>query len=409
MKNNTMAWRNVLRNKRRSLLAASAIAIAAMSILLLFSILAGLSAEMRDNLRRYYFGEIRVRHTEFEKNANLNPLHLSIENASAVLEDLGETEGFASAGGRIRFPTAVFRNDEELGLLMTGLQFSEDPFNIQDFLIEGRIPEGREVILGKKAAEELGVTVGDKFTAVTMTLRRASNGMTFEVVGIAALPLNDLNHGAYIPLSTAQRFTKMGDRVVDILLHTENGVSTREGAEAASSVLAAFQREGINADAAVESWREIPSAYMFIALAQISYYIIGMIFYLLASTVIINTIMMIIFERTKEIGTLASMGMEGKNIVRMFFMESLFISAIGSVIGVVAGSILTLVLEQTGIDFTDALGGIDFQISGIMYPKLTIYNVVIALLTGIFVASGISLLPSRRAAKIKPVEAMRSI
>lgn len=406
-----MAWRNVMRNKRRSFLAALAITLAAMSILMLFSLLAGLAEEMSENLQRYYFGEIRMRHVDFEKNANLNPLHLSVENASEIITTLRQDEMFASVGGRIRFPAAVYRDGEDTGMFATGLEIDKDPMNLEEFLIDGRLPEAgkREVLLGTKLVEKLGTGIGDKFTALTTTLRRASNGMTFEVVGIVSLPLNDLNLGAYIPLDTAQRFLKMGDRVVDVVLRTAPRIKTREGVERTQEILFASTTSGINDGVAVEGWRDIPSAYTVITLAQISYYIIGIIFYLLASTVIINTIMMIIFERTKEIGTLASMGMEGKNIVRMFFLEALFLSSIGSVIGVAFGSVFTLILEQTGIDFTDALGEIDFQISGIMYPKLTIFNVIIATLTGILVASGISLLPSRRAAKIKPVEAMKSI
>jgi putative ABC transport system permease protein len=133
-----------------------------------------------------------------------------------------------------------------------------------------------------------------------------------------------------------------------------------------------------------------------------------MVFYVLASTVIINTIMMTIFERTKEIGTLASMGMDGRDIVKMFFLESMFISAIGSVIGALAGGGISLILGQTGIDLTAALEGVDFEISGVVYTKLKAFHVIFAAISGVIVASSISLLPSRQASKIKPVEAMKS-
>ena len=411
MKNHVMAWRNVLRNKRRSALSAFAIAIAAMSILLLFSLLTGLLVEMRENLQRYYFGEIRLRHSEFDKNANLNPLHLSVENASDILGDLRQQGSFTALGGRIQFPAAVYRDGEDTGILATGLQLDEDPMRLGEHIVDGRLPRdgAREVVLGSRLATSLDLEIGEKFTAVTMTLRRASNGMTLEIVGIVSFPLNDLNNAAYLSLETAQRFLKMGDRVVDIMLRTGPELNASSAAEATRETLAKYQVGGVNEGVIAEVWNEIPSAYAFLQIGQVVYYIIGAIFYLLASTVIINTIMMIIFERTKEIGTLASMGMEGKSIVRMFFMESLFISTIGSVLGAIVGSVLTLILERTGIDFTDALGGIDFQISGIMYPKLTLGNIIIATLTGIVVASGISLLPSRRAAKIKPVEAMKTV
>jgi putative ABC transport system permease protein len=139
------------------------------------------------------------------------------------------------------------------------------------------------------------------------------------------------------------------------------------------------------------------------------YFIMGLVFYVLASTVIINTMMMVIFERTREIGTLASLGMDSKRIVRMFIYEAGCISAIGSFIGCAIGVVLVLVLEQTGIDFTQAMEGVDFEISGMMYPMLTWPSVVYAFVTGVVVASLASIIPSRRAAKIRPVEAMLSL
>ena len=411
MKDYEMAWRNVLRNKRRSAISALAIGIAAMSIVLLFSFISGFLVEMKENLQRYYFGEIRLRHSEFDKNAKLSPLHLSVENADDLLADLKQQDVFTAVGGRIQFPAAVYIEGEDIGMALTGLQFGSDPMGVKDYLVEGRLPQAseREVVLGRRAVANLGVGVGDKFTAITTTLRRASNGMTFTVVGIVDFPLNDLDSMAYLPLDTAQRFLKMGDRVVDVVLRTANGVKLTEAVQTGTEVLAGHQNNEMNAGIGVTAWNKIPSAFQIIQIAQLIYYIMGMIFYLLAATIIVNTIMMIIFERTKEIGTLASLGMEGKSIVRMFFLEALFISIIGSSVGVIIGSVFTLILAQTGLDFTQALGEIDFQISGIMYPKLTVPNIVIALVSGIVVAAGISLLPSRRAAKIKPVEAINSV
>jgi putative ABC transport system permease protein len=134
-----------------------------------------------------------------------------------------------------------------------------------------------------------------------------------------------------------------------------------------------------------------------------------LVFYVLASTVIVNTMMMVIFERTREIGTLASLGMESKRIVRLFVLEAACISAIGSFVGTVIGVILVLIMEQTGLDMTEAMQGVDFEISGVVYPALTWSSVAYAFITGVIVASLASLIPSKRAAKIKPVEAMLSI
>jgi putative ABC transport system permease protein len=406
MKLTTMAWRNIRRNGRRTALSASAIAVAAMTIVLLFSLIEGMTEDMAFNLKHFYMGEIRVRHSEYDKNAHLNPLHLSIENASEVMEEIRAGGDFVNVSGRIQFPTGVFQDGETTPLIGMGIDFDNDMMRVGDYLTEGRLPAAgsTEVLLGRRAAATLGVGVGGKFTSVSTTLRRASNGMTFTVSGIGSFPLNDIDSQFYLPLSTAQRFLRTGDRAVDLILQSAPGVSAKDARDNVAAILAQRGLEDID----VEIWNDIPSSYIFLVIAQTAYYIMGMVFYVLASTVIINTIMMTIFERTKEIGTLASMGMDGKDIVKMFLLESMYISAIGSVIGALVGSALALVLEQTGIDFSSAMEGVDFEISGVIYPKLTWFHVIFGMISGVIVATAISILPSRAASKIRPVEAMKS-
>lgn len=408
MKLHVMAWRNIQRNTRRTALSVSAIAVAAMTIVLLFSLLAGLSNELKSNLQTFYFGELRIRHAQYEKHANLNPLHLSVESASRLIAELESSPAVARASARIQFPAAVYEEGNNIGVSAMGLDFSNDLMEPETYLTEGRLPRSgsQEVLLGSSAADSLNKGVGDSFTALSTTLRRASNAMTFEVVGVASFPLADVNSRIYLPVDTVQRFLKTGDRAVDVVMEAADEYSLEDARTAAASVLEGYpQRESL----LLETWNRIPSSYIFIRMAQMIYYIAGAVFYVLASTVIINTIMMIIFERTREIGTLASMGMSGKDIVRMFFLESFFISTIGSVAGAAAGAGFTLILENTGIDLTSAMEGVDFELSGIVYPHLTAANILIAVVTGIIVASGISLIPSRRASGIKPVEAMKSI
>jgi putative ABC transport system permease protein len=406
MKLTTMAWRNIRRNSRRTALSASAIAVAAMTIVLLFSLIQGMTEDMAFNLKHFYMGEIRVRHSEYDKNVHLNPLHLSIANASEIMEEINAVGDFVNVSGRIQFPTGVFEDGETTPIMGMGIDFENDMMRVADFLSEGSLPSAgsTEVLLGSRAAENLGIGVGDKFTAVSTTLRRASNGMTFTVAGIGKFPLNDIDSQFYLPLETAQRFLRTGDRAVDLILQSAPGVSAQDARDAVARILSARGLTDIEA----EIWNDIPSSYIFLVIARTAYYIMGMVFYVLASTVIINTIMMTIFERTKEIGTLASMGMDGRDIVKMFFLESMFISAIGSVIGALAGGGISLILGQTGIDLTAALEGVDFEISGVVYTKLKAFHVIFAAISGVIVASSISLLPSRQASKIKPVEAMKS-
>jgi len=133
-------------------------------------------------------------------------------------------------------------------------------------------------------------------------------------------------------------------------------------------------------------------------------------FFLLGSTVIITTTMMVIYERMREIGTMAALGMKGSQIVKLFFLESFFIGAIASFIGVVIGSGIAIAMNVFKLmDWTKQLEGIDMAISGLMKPAWNIQTALIIFLYSTTIASVASFLPSRRAAKIQPVEALRAV
>ena len=407
MKLITMAWRNVRRNTRRTAISATAIGIASMTIVMMFSLVAGLTGEMAYNLRTFYSGDIRIRHSQFDEYMHLNPLHLNVTGTQALSASINELEGVIITSARTAFPAAIYQEGENLNAQGMGIDMQVDSMANADFVKAGKLPApgSREVLLGTQLAKDLNLSVGDKFTALSMTMRRASNGMTFTVVGLLQLPVPELNSTFYAPIDTVQRFLKMTDRSLDLMVQ----LSPETDAQQVKSQIETILSNDNNSTLVVEIWDEISTSYGMIKMAQFAYALMGIIFYLLASTVIINTMMMVIFERTREIGTLASLGMESKRIVRLFILEAAFISAIGSFVGTVIGVVLVLIMEQTGLDMTEAMQGVDFEISGVVYPALTWSSVMYAFVTGVIVASLASMIPSRRAAKVKPVEAMLSL
>lgn len=402
-----MAWRNVKRNSRRSLLTASAIGVASATMTLMFSLVTGLGNEIATNLQTYYTGELRVRHGSFDKFINLNPLNLSVTNASELVTAIVALPQVETASGRIVFPASVYVEDENISALGQGMDMLTDTMRLNDFIIQGQLPVAneRQAVLGTTLAKELNLTVGDKLTLLSQTLRRATNGMTFTVTGIARLPLGELNDKFYVPLDTAQRFLKMGDRVIDVVVKSQPDGDL----DAIESDINQLLTQQNRPEFVVEQWDAIPSSYVFIQMAKMIYGVGALIFYLLASTVIINTTMMTIFERTREIGTLAALGMDGKAIVRLFFFEASILGTLGAFFGTLFGSAVALILEQTGIDFTKAMGDMSIEISGVMYPQLTWGSAAIAFFGAVFVASLISLWPAQRAARIKPIEAIQSL
>ncbi|MBA7706940.1 hypothetical protein ES703_115799 [subsurface metagenome] len=518
MKLYKIAFRNILRNKRRSILSGVAIAVSAMVIVMLISLYAGLGDDLESNVYNYLTGHIRIRHNEYDANEDLNPLHLGIDNYKEALSNLDKLDDIKATNPRMQFGTAfigstrLFINDIKdwpkfIGLLKSGTnpifsfiagkylyvrqrlsrkgiilpnlnEINDNPDNIQkgdllygineaferyalydiqrfsgvtlkeetkeftkksvsfeerayfnrlllqdafpdlinisprvgkiitgmgmgtdferdtDFinlktkLVQGSLPETgsniKEIILTSGLADKLNVTMGDRITISTKTRYLGMNGMTFKVKGIVKLPIGYMNlKFFYLPLDTAQKLLKMEGSVSEILILLKNENRVKNTVPIIKDMLTTA---GIpNFD--VLPWSSIGIEPMYIMLVDYVGYYMALFFFLLGSTVIITTTMMVIYERMKEIGTVAAMGMTGGQIVRLFFLEAFFIGAFASFIGVVIGSGITIPLSIVGMDWTEALEGLDMAFTSFLKPTWSITTTIIVFVYSTAIAS----------------------
>ncbi|MFW5717405.1 MAG: ABC transporter permease [Spirochaetota bacterium] len=407
MKLSTIALRNVGRNKRRSVLSGIAIGVAAMAIVILFSLINGMQADLANNLQDFYSGMIRVRHAEYDQNEILSPLHLRVQDAGERAAELESMDGVTAISPRINFPASIYQDGETSNAQGIGVDMSREVqySRLNDYLVEGAMPgdNTRGMLLGTTLADRLGVSVGDTLTILTTTMTRGSNAITFTVAGTLQFPVQGLNAQALmIPLPAARDLVKMDDAVTEILIKLEDESQ-------AAAVAREIESRWDSHDLRIATWREIPTSYSFIEFARNIYNGMAAFFFLLGSTVIITTTMIVIFERMREIGTIAAMGMTGSEIVRLFFLESFFIALIAAGIGVVAGTGISLVLGEVGIDMREAVQGMDIEFGGQVYPRWRLGTTVFVYIYSIAVTGLAAFFPTRRAAKIEPVEALHTV
>ncbi len=405
-----IAWRNIRRNTRRSILSMSAVAIAAMTFVFMFSLIEGMKQDVAFNLQTFVTGEVRIRHSEFEKYKHLNPLHLGIDEFTELTARLDGMEAVASISPRIKFPTAIYKEGNTFRAQGQGVDFTREAEyqELEHYVVKGRLPRNgaNEVLVASGLAKEMNLDIGDNFTLLTQTRGRGMNAITFEITGLSHYDFEGLNSSFFqAPIDRVQYFLRMDNSVSEVLLKLNEGYSAEEFAAQLDSQLSAWERPQLEA----RMWKDISQTYSFVMMADAIYFIIALMFFLLGSTVIVNTMMMTIYERRKEIGTISAMGMTGPEVVRLFFLEAFYIAAIGSVVGVLVGIGITYPISIYGLNFGESMQGVDFEMSTLLKPVLNLKSTIFVFIYSTFIASVASFIPSRKSAKIEPVEALRAI
>ncbi len=411
MKLSKIALRNIARNRRRSILSVTAVAVATMSIVVLFGFIGGMIDDMEYNIQTHYTGEVRIRNKEFDELEYLNPTHLNIDNYKPLLSEIEKMDEVASVSPRIYMPSQIARNDVDYFGMGVGVDFDYE-IEYQEFSkaeMEGRFPKkgGREALVGIGFAKELGLGIDDKFTMTTITKDRTPKRYTLKVVGIINYSMAMVDSKYFmLPLDRAQYIMAIDDTdsVQSILVKSSNGIASEKLAELIDKKNIETGYSGLSS----ADWTKVNTIYSWLGLAEAIYGVFAAIFFVLASTVIINTTMMVIFERMKEIGTIGAMGMTGGEIVRLFFTEAFYLGLFGATAGAILGVVAVSIMGQTGIDFSKAMEGVTMEVSNIVYPSIKWYTPVWIFFYSLIVTSFCSIWPSRRAAKIKPVEALRA-
>ena len=427
-----IALRNVARNKRRSLLSGTAIVVATLTVVLMFSLIAGMLGDTVSIALTYDSGHARVRHAEFARYESLNPVHLAVADAAAIQAQLEGLPDVAAVLPRVRFAGAIYREQQNHGVFGIGMDFAREvavagqrlqrfepvvdgSVTLEQFarawrldLFGGTLPDRsrRELIISKTLADDLSVAVGDKLTILTRTAVMSTQAWTFTIRGLVGFPVGGLSRVVLVPIEIAQRFLQLdtSEAVTELLLYAHGDDRVAALTDAVRPVLRAAPDQKLT----VQPWTEENVMYALLQVAEQIYGLIALVFFLLATTVIVNTTMMVIYERMREIGTIAALGMTGGQILRLFFLEALFIGVAAALVGVLVGSAVVLPLSQVGIDYSEAMEGVELNMSNVIYPQLNLRSTVVVFFYSIMVTAIASYWPTRKAARLHPVTALRA-
>ncbi len=403
-----MAWRNTRRNTRRTLLTVSAVVVAVGAMIFGLSYLGGFMDNILDTYARTESGHVRLRKAGYMKKERSLPLHLNLDELTETLEVLRAQPHVAEALPRIRTAVLVDGAGSNKPGLLFGLDLDREAgyFNPADMVIAGRLPAAghAELMIGEGFAEKLDVAVGDTLILLGQNAYRSMSGMRAAITAIGKSGLGHLdNRFLMAPLDQVQLMTELIDATTEILVFADDPAladSLVPALQQAVYPIAGEEVETLSWKAQgpllllLEKNRPISNAILFILM-------------LMAGLVIVNTMLMTVMERTRELGMMAAMGMRDADIVRLIVTEGAMIGLIGASVGAVIASAITLWFEKHGIDMTAAMGDIELPFQGIAYPDWTIGYALTSVVLGILAAGLAALYPAWRATRKRPAEALR--
>jgi ABC-type lipoprotein release transport system permease subunit len=341
---------------------------------------------------------------EIEKLSLLSKdLLQDIDTLTARVEALSEVQSAAP----VLWTSGVLSTvRESTGLQVTGIDPADDFHSrIREGIVAGDylVADDRGLILiGKRLADDMEITVGQR---VSLAMGRADGQVDegiFTIAGLFNTGIGNYDQNTVImPLAQVQAFTNSGDRASSIIVMLHDQEDT-------AKVAAALQTPGIQ----ILTWEDLNSILLTtMGTAMGFYYILYIIVILVVAVLIANTLLMSVFERTRELGILASLGMKGRQIMLMVLFEAVILALIGVAAGLVLGAAVVAYLARVGIEFSaDAMASVEGMAFGNkMYPAFAPGEAITLSLLMFFIVSLVSLYPAWYASRMEPIKALHAV
>jgi ABC-type lipoprotein release transport system permease subunit len=411
-----LSWRNIWRNKRRTFFTLLAIAVGVISIIFAKSYITGILNYSVDIMIKSQSGHVRIAHSEYLRFERIFPKEYLVPGMNRLQKEIAALPGIDSLRAQIKFNVLLsHEGSTEIGLAV-GIEPEkmDKSMELSKTVVSGNYfgGSGLELVMGKKLAEKLKVSVGDELLLVTSDINYSTYALPFKIAGIFETGYSYFDkHILYIPIEKAREMLNCKDSAHEVLVFLKNPKQSRDIVEKIKNILTPQDPQGV---IRVIPWQEDDMIGSLPIIKSIYGKIMGIVM-LIVTLVILNTMLMSVMERYHEIGVIKAMGFKNSETFFMILIEAFYLGTIGSVIGGILGGSLSAFLEKTGIDFSKMSGGIMEKIDipvpffgKILYPDFTLEILINSIIFGIVIALIAVLYPAFKSAKMLPVEAFRS-
>ena len=401
-----LAWRNIFRNKRRTLLSVLAIGVGLAAMMFADALIISLGETMVKSATENFSGNAQIHQAGFVKNLEVEKTIAGNEN-NKILEELSHEPQLLSFAPRVLSYGMLTSTTDANNIVVYGIDPEKEKklSKLSQVIINGSyldINDGKKVMVGKKLAENLNIAVGDR---VVITVARATIGdlsqEMFRVGGIFSFGIRELDENvAFITLPIAQKILNLGTNIHEIALDFND---LNLPAQKNFSFTTKYSINGNEVYGWNKMFKELAAVLQF---TQFSLGILAFILFGIIAFGIMNTLFMSLYERMFEFGVLRAVGTRPYFVGRMIVYEAFILALISSIAGIMIGIIVILFFSKYGIDYR----GVEYAhlvFKDKIYPHFRLMQFVLYPPCLIIFSTLVGLYPAWYAARIIPAQALR--
>ena len=406
-----IAVRNLLRYKRRTMLTASLITVGVVFVLVFISVSGSFKNMMIGQITDSMLGHMQVHRKGYVASIENLPLTMNLmpeefERLEAVLDSQPEIEAYSP---RIRFGGG-FSNFAETTNIRLNAVFPEKEFRTVP-LLSSRIVNGEknikqgEIIVPELLAKGMNVNIGDMVVVVTTNKDGSVNGKQFKIGGILQSATGPGGRDGYIHIDDARDLLRMDEmEISEVAVRLKDFGRLNKFSEKLSAVLSKDLNSQGKPVFEAHTWEMLSPFYNIVRMIDVMTFFIKLMLIAIVLISIMNVMIMAVYERIREIGTIAAIGTLPGKILSMFVIEGFCLGVAGAVIGNIVGVSIVLILNLLEITF-------DFgqQTGLLLVAEITPYDLLFISVTVIVVSVIASLQPAFKASRMEPIDALRHV
>jgi ABC-type lipoprotein release transport system permease subunit len=400
-----LAWRYLWRNHRRTIIMVSAISVGVWSMIFMTALSRGMVDQIIEDGVSALPGHVQVHDPQFLDDPSVvNRIPIGDTELSATFA----SADFKAWASRVRVPAVISSEYESRGVTLLGIDpLAEKALGYISYGdVEGRFLESVDdngIVIGRKLADKLETRVGKRVVLMSQDPENEIADRGFRVVGLFEADVPAFEEGnVFIGKKTAQKMLRIGDTTTEIVFLGDN---YRDVEPVYEKVV-----ERLDGSLDISRWSEVATYLGSMLKVMDGFVLIFMVVIFLAlSFGLVNTLVMAVFERVREIGLMLALGMKPSSILGQIIIESMLLLMVGLVIGNVLAW-ATIQPLRGGIDISVVAEGMEMMgAASVLYPRLYLSDMILANVIVLFLGFLASLSPAWRASRYEPVEAITKV